>query len=236
MFTYRKLISSIPFAKAVYRAVHPIPDDPATESARKFISERQDGFFVQIGSNDGVTGDPIHQHVIANDWSGIVVEPLPDLFSRLEETYRGVTKVRAVRAAIASTTGVMTIYRVSGSLKGDPPWADQLASFDPKVILKHVGAVPNLAKRITPVEVPTLTWFDLLAIIGPRDIDLLHVDAEGHDYEILRCVDWSAPTAPKACLYEHKHLSSSDAETSKDMFESKGYSLTVGQVDTYCQR
>lgn len=243
----RKTIASLPGAKSAYRQFDRTarrvrrllrrgPPDKAIARAAKFISSRTNGFFVQIGSNDGVTGDPIHGHVMARDWSGVVVEPLPDLFERLEATYRGVPRVRAIRAAVSATSGITTIYRVEGHLADDPPWADQLASFDREVIMKHSHAVRNLSERVKPVDVPTITWDDLRAIVGPIVIDLLHVDTEGHDYEILRRIDWAALHAPTAVLYEHKHLSAIDSELSQRMFESAGYSVTVGAGDTFCER
>ena len=39
--------------------------------------------FVQIGSNDGVTSDPLQYFVDRYAWSGILVEPVPHVFERL---------------------------------------------------------------------------------------------------------------------------------------------------------
>lgn len=210
--------------------------DEATYAAAKFIRSRKHGFFVQIGSNDGVTGDPIYRHLAARDWRGVVVEPLPDIFERLKESYRDRPHVRAINAAVTASSGRMTIFRVDGRHPDDPFWADQLASFDRQTIMKHVWGVPNLSDRIKPVEVRTITWKNLISDISPPAIDFLHVDTEGHDYEVLRQIDWISPDAPTAVLFEHRHLTSIDIVSSQRMFEAAGYEFIQGGGDTFCRR
>ena len=38
---------------------------------------------VQVGANDGKTQDPVHPLIMRGGWSGILVEPIPNLFGRL---------------------------------------------------------------------------------------------------------------------------------------------------------
>src|SRR3954468_10330611 len=44
--------------------------------------------FLQIGANDGVTGDPIRAFVTRYGWHGVCLEPQPEAFARLQATYR----------------------------------------------------------------------------------------------------------------------------------------------------
>lgn len=47
--------------------------------------------FLQIGSNDGLTRDPIYQLISRNNgWCGLFVEPVPYLFERLKKNYSSV--------------------------------------------------------------------------------------------------------------------------------------------------
>ena len=43
--------------------------------------------FIQVPSNDGVTGDPINCFVNNNNWHGVLVEPIPFLFEKLKINY-----------------------------------------------------------------------------------------------------------------------------------------------------
>ena len=47
-----------------------------------------DFFFIQVDANDGKSGDPIHEHVMALKLRGILLEPQPDVFLRLKKTLR----------------------------------------------------------------------------------------------------------------------------------------------------
>ena len=40
-------------------------------------------FFIQIGANDGISVDPIHNLVKKNNWTGILFEPGKDAFGDL---------------------------------------------------------------------------------------------------------------------------------------------------------
>ena len=54
-----------------------------------FSKIKKDIFFIQIGSNDGIAGDPIHQYISEHNWSGILVEPIKYVFERLLHNYTG---------------------------------------------------------------------------------------------------------------------------------------------------
>ena len=49
-----------------------------------------DFFFIQVGSSDGITNDPIHDYIVKYKWKGILVEPVEYLFNRLLRTYASV--------------------------------------------------------------------------------------------------------------------------------------------------
>jgi hypothetical protein len=48
-----------------------------------------------------------------------------------------------LNAAIADQDGSPVLYTVSPDLPG-PEWLHQLASFDKRIILKHLADIPNL--------------------------------------------------------------------------------------------
>lgn len=62
--------------------------------------------FVQVGAHDGVSGDPINQFVIADGWMGLVIEPVPHLFERLQQTYRDVPSVAYLNVCVGPTAGI----------------------------------------------------------------------------------------------------------------------------------
>ena len=67
-------------------------------------------FVVQIGSNDGVSGDPLHPYIKRFGWQGVLVEPLPHLCRELIETYAGIPGITCENAAIGEQSGIHDFF------------------------------------------------------------------------------------------------------------------------------
>ncbi|MBT8114607.1 MAG: hypothetical protein KJP04_04470, partial [Arenicella sp.] len=80
--------------RRIYRTLFPVPA-PALEVQQhilKILSGKTSVFFVQVGSNDGIHGDPLHDIIATNkNWIGIFIEPVGFLFERLVRNY-GISK------------------------------------------------------------------------------------------------------------------------------------------------
>jgi hypothetical protein len=59
---------------------------------------------------------------------------------------------------------------------------------------------------------------------GIQDVHLLHVDAEGHDYEVLKTLDF-AKHAPLSIFVEHRHLSYVHKTEMLRFLRKHGYSV-----------
>ena len=63
---------------------------------------------VQIGSNDGKTGDPLYPLLNSHpEWKALFVEPVPYLFKRLKNSYPDTTRFTFENAAISNTSNAM---------------------------------------------------------------------------------------------------------------------------------
>lgn len=60
------------------------------EFLKKFSAVNKTCNFIQIGSNDGLANDPLREFVLSKRWKGILVEPVPYLFDRLIDNYKGI--------------------------------------------------------------------------------------------------------------------------------------------------
>jgi FkbM family methyltransferase len=161
--------------------------------------------FVQVGSNDGQTDDPLFATVMSRSVRGILIEPIPELFERLTATYADRRDLTFVNAAVAEEEADRELYWVS-PMPGDPVWIDQLGSFSRDIVLSHAEWVPGLVDRVRSVRVACRTLPSLIKEHGLSRVDLLHIDAEGADFAILRTVDFDATWSPRCILYEQKHL------------------------------
>ena len=195
---------------------------------------KKDIFFIQIGANDGITCDPLHKFVTEFGWSGILIEPMPGAFARLQKTHHGNGKLKLVNAALSHQDGSRPLYTVR--MDADTfQRADMYSSFDKNVVLRNSRFVPDIADRIVELEVPCISVNTLLKEIGDRTVDVLTIDTEGFDYEILKMIDF-AQWKPAVICYEHTHLNRSDMQAAASLLAKQGYRMTRDNLDTIAYR
>ncbi|TDC85525.1 FkbM family methyltransferase [Micromonospora sp. KC606] len=192
-------------------------------------------FFVQIGSNDGEHNDPLRPFILAGGWQGIMVEPVPYVFERLTSNYGDRAGLNLVNTAVTDHDGVSDFYCLGESADPLPEWYDQLGSFTLESMLDSwiQQVIPDIRDRIITITVPCATFESLCRRHGVGEIDLLHIDAEGHDYEIIRTIDLQR-RKPTVLLYEHKHLSRRDRLACRQLLASEGYLTLDLSHDTLC--
>jgi FkbM family methyltransferase len=183
--------------------------------------------FVTVGANDGVLGDPVADLLLADPrWKGLLVEPVPSCFRRLQANYKDPERFSLEQVAVGPTAGVATFYAVSDlareALPGLPAWTDQLGSFDRNHILKHLDGV--LAPFVEEIRVTVVPLVELLRVHGIDSVQLLHIDTEGFDFEVMRSLDFNACT-PTGILAEHLHLSPHARSEMKRFMEARGYDV-----------
>lgn len=188
-------------------------------------------FFVQIGANDGFSHDPINAFVSANRVAGIVVEPLPDVYQALCQTYEKHPQIRKLNVAIHEELDRVTLYRP------DPDRVDQMsgiASFNKD---RHELTSARTGIRdedIIEVEVPAISLSALLEQEKVTHLDLLQIDTEGYDMKILAGLDL-ARWRPSIIRFEHGVYSGVPLreelrETLLRLYDH-GYSIAMERVD-----
>ncbi|MEL6718066.1 MAG: FkbM family methyltransferase [Bacteroidota bacterium] len=166
-----------------------------------------EAFLVQIGSNDGKTGDPLYPLFQKNkQWKGLLVEPIPYFFEKLQANYSNTTRFQLENVAI-NEGRKMTFYWVDQKAKINFPdlpfWFEQLGSFDKNHILKELG--DKIQPYIQESDLEGITVDELLNRNEVSKIDILHIDAEGYDWKILSQFDLKR-YCPKFILFEFHHL------------------------------
>jgi FkbM family methyltransferase len=192
-------------------------------------------FCVQVGSNDGVQGDPLH--VLFKErpgWRALFVEPVPALFARLKASYPDTRRFSFANVAISDRGATMTFYSVTENARSQlgvslPYWFDQLGSFNREHILRHLDG--KLEPYIVEIDVTAVRLDTLLHQHGVERVDLLHSDTEGHDLIVISGLDFSR-FRPRAILYEHRHLSVDDQKKALALLETHGYVSTELEGDT----
>lgn len=91
MNKFRSYLQKFPYlhylVRKIYRILINSPEPFLQAKIGEILRDYPRVFFVQIGSNDGITGDPIHNLIVENsNYSGILIEPVDFCFNRLQKT------------------------------------------------------------------------------------------------------------------------------------------------------
>jgi len=166
-------------------------------------------FFVKVGANDGITEDPCSDILLENpNWRGLLIEPVPYIFVNLKLNFSDHRRFFFEQVAIGASAEEAIFYYVSKeaveNIPNLPVWYDQLGSFDRNHIVNHLDGA--LEPFITEYKIQVCPLTEVLKKHRIQNVHLLHVDTEGHDYEVLKTLDFSQ-YKPLVILIEHKHLS-----------------------------
>ncbi len=150
-------------------AVHPTHEEEQA-LVREFFGGETSGYFVEVGANHPTHGSQTW-HLEQLGWTGVLVEPQPDLAAFLVTS----RKARVFAAACTSpeNAGQSLPLHVDG----------------PRSALDRDRMSPGAEAAYT-IVVPTRTLDSILEEAGaPVPIDLLSIDVEGHEVEVLSGID-----------------------------------------------
>jgi FkbM family methyltransferase len=140
------------------------------------------GYFVEVGANEPRLRSQTW-HLEQNGWTGVLVEPQPDLAERLRAERSA--RVFACACSGPENAGHVLPFHVAGPLSS----------------LDRSGMAPSaVPERV--IEVPSRTLDSILQEAGaPQGFDFLSIDVEGHELAVLRGLDL-ARWRPRLILLE----------------------------------
>jgi FkbM family methyltransferase len=165
----------------------------------KYLPYRN-GFFIEVGANDGYSQSNTYYFERFRDWTGILVEGIPELYEKcvLERP-----KAKVFNCALVPNnykepyitmkySNLMSI--VQGALKSEEADAS------------HIKKGSEIQKNIMPYEVrvPVRTLTSILDECSINEIDLLSLDVEGFELDVLKGLDFER-YRPKYMLIEARY-------------------------------
>lgn len=228
-----------PLGQMLRRAKRRMVGPPASQLSavlKAFAAGQPEPRFLQIGANDGVTQDPLHDFIVTYRWRGILVEPLKHLFERLKRTYARCPGLIFENVAISSREGMHDFYDVADPAEpehGLPPWYAGLGSLSRGVVLSHAGQYPAIRRNLRVQQVPCITFESLCARHRVDALDVIVIDAEGHDFEIITLIDFTR-FRPLILIYEHHHLCPADRAACRARLSAEGYEFIEEVLNTIC--
>jgi FkbM family methyltransferase len=152
----------------------------------KYLPHR-DGFFIELGANDGYNQSNTYYFEAMRNWHGILIEPIPELYVQAKQLRK---RSQVFNCACVSfdfpDDHVEMTYSNLGSLVNG-------ALKDNAAEITHVDTMSKM-QQVTPYDlsVPVRTLTSILDECRVQtDIDLLSLDVEGFEVEVLSGLDFT---------------------------------------------
>ena len=204
----------------------------------KAFRDQSDIFVLKIGANDGLKNDPIADYLLSDSrYHGVLVEPVPHYARLLADNFGLTGRFSIEQVAVSHSSGQMKMYYIAENASEllkkyvDVPGLRGVASLERKHVLKHLAPEDHSIVESDTVE--CLTVKELLKRNHIEHVDLLHIDAEGHDWIILQQFDFNL-IRPKIVLFERDHLNKEDQEAARNMMQNAGYQVKAMEMDFLC--
>ena len=154
------------------------------------------GFFIEAGANDGVSQSNTLFFEKHYQWTGLLIEPVPELAKRCQRNRPDCTVVNTALVPFDFPAKTIEMHAcnlmslVKGAMKSDE--AD----------LEHIERGCQVQSiEAYDVEVPAIALSDLLDRHSIKQVDFLSLDVEGFELSVLKGIDF-ARHAPKWMLIE----------------------------------
>ena len=141
-----------------------------------YFSSLHNGVFLEMGALDGVKFSNTKFFEDNSNWTGVLIEPLPDDYQKLVKNR---PNARCYNCAVSKTVGEIELY-VNDAVSSVKHNTDE-GAFD----AWHRG------NNVQVIKVPSKRLDTILHDAGVRHIDLWSLDVEGSEYEALETMDWS---------------------------------------------
>lgn len=150
----------------------------------RFLLNKKNGFFLDIGAHDGMTGSNTYFFEKELGWQGICFEPLPHLFKQLRDC-RDCICINACVGSVNGTVPFLHLDSVDEQLSG------MCDTYDQRQLDIVMYDLSVYGGKAVILQLPCVRLDDILEQYGITHIDYLSLDTEGSELEILKTIDFS---------------------------------------------
>tara|TARA_B110000483_G_scaffold243416_1_gene333109 strand:- start:1950 stop:2675 length:726 start_codon:yes stop_codon:yes gene_type:complete len=148
-----------------------------------FFKGKENGVFVDIGANDGVSLSNTVFFEKVLKWNGLAIEPLPSAFEKLQAN----RECTAVNACVNDVDGEVSFMAVDG-------YAEMLSGIIDRYDDRHIARIKRENEKhggsATQITVPGYRLSTLLRDTPFKVIDYMNIDTEGSEFDILQSIDF----------------------------------------------
>ncbi|MCW2995193.1 MAG: FkbM family methyltransferase [Conexibacter sp.] len=190
------------------------------------LIDRDGGFFVEAGANDGYTQSNTYGLERFRGWTGILVEPMQELFEIAREEREG---AKVVRAALVPFDHEGDTVRMR--------FADLMSTVSDGHADDWRTRMGTITGWRDPYEadVPARTLSSILDEQGAPEVDVLSLDVEGYEPSVLRGLDLDRH-APRWILVEVHDLETGRPPIEAVLGDRYAFHSTLSPLDVLYRR
>ena len=127
--------------------------------------------FIQVGANDGLYDDPIRKFVLNYPWTGVLIEPQPEVFLRLVKNYEHLkSRLAFENLAVSPDKLSIQLFQSPNYSLADTDHKAAVVSTDRKITARQLGLPP---KELITCSVPCTSLDAVVKKHEITNLDLL---------------------------------------------------------------
>ena len=146
----------------------------------------KDGFYVDVGSHDGVSLNNTLYFERNNNWRGINIEPIKGVFDKLVAN-RSADRNTNINCAICNYEGEADFYLNEG-------YTEMLSGIIENYDARHLERLKNEnTEMLATTQVVKVNTKRLQTILDEHEVSHIHylsIDVEGAEFEVIKSIDF----------------------------------------------
>ena len=186
---------------------------------------------IQIGANDGVTHDHLHDVIKKFRLQSLLLEPIKEPFLNLTNNYSNFENVRLENSALSINNEILFLYRVNSEYfykYGTLPTG--ITSFYKQHLIKH----GIKEKHIIREKVKQISFDELLKKHYISSFELLVIDTEGYDCNIINDFFLKIKNIRPFIVFEWSHIKQNELQETLDKMLKNNYIFFPIGDDIFC--
>jgi hypothetical protein len=207
-------------------------------------------FIIQVGGNDGISGDPIRKYLITpKDYKVIIFEPLNYYFKKIYDLYKNRLDVEVINKFVSEESNIKEMFYINpeicDEMDGDGPkngWAHGQGSVNKKFIETQIelnsfrgpryrNNIQKYKNNIILQEVNTTKISSLL--IPDCTENILIIDSQGSELDVILSIDFKINKID-LIFYEDISPDSKNSRTIRKILRQQNY-IAFGKLDNVNQ-
>ena len=186
---------------------------------------------VQIGANDGVSHDHLHNIIKKFQLKSLLLEPIKKYFLDLQNNYLNFDNVKIENSALSVNNEIIFLYMVNPEYSYKyGTISSGISSFYKKHLIQH----GIKKKHIVQEKVNQISFDVLLQKYNFKSFDLLLIDTEGYDCQIVNDFFLKIKKIRPIIIFEWSHIKNSELEDTLYIIIKNNYSFFPIGDDVFC--